>query len=83
MEFCGGTDGSYKTFTTTKAHAVLKPPCMLYNALILEVMKKIIGGKYSKLKEKSTSMSGKIAKMAVSPHWCALRHAAYNSQRSR
>ena len=35
-------------------------------------MKKIVGGKYSTLKEKSISISEKIDKMAVSPHWRAM-----------
>ena len=34
-------------------------------------MKKVVGGKYSSWKQKFTSISEKIGKMAVSPHWRA------------
>ena len=37
--------------------------------LYWSVMKKIVGGKYTTWKQKSTSISEKINKMAVMPHW--------------
>ena len=67
LEQCGVYGWIHWTFMSIRALAVLKKPlCTLHNANV-GMMKKVVGGKYTTLKQKCTSISGKINKMAESP----------------
>ena len=55
-----------------------KPLYTLHNAYV-GMMKKVVGGKYTTLKQKCTSISGKINKMAESPKWYAIMQPTFSA----